>query len=406
MRHLPSNPHDWALWLHEHLDGVQVAGGGRWQGTLPVKWSFQEIDQKLDELPGSLVGRSDPNTRTIEFNPSSAKVYQCVDEFFSHPSNLRKVPGQFTIRDLAYTHDKVIDIPDQVANYLAAVRLCLLLTQVADHVENNGISLYFLKSHDAKLEVKLEYQSKYLVPLPSIELFASEFVGNTHHQDQKRNIVRSALLDVFKGKRCVSISELLPCFEAFMDNVRSSYAMYTADFSYEKIRTEVDKQNLEDTLRLNKTVADIQNQLLALPAALLLAGAGIAKEQTLKNLAVWIGVCIFVWMMRTLVHNQDHSIRAIKDEIELRKQKLAEQPEDISKRFTGVFDALQRRVADQENVLQSIGRAIVLIWLVVTAMVLSVFFPKCTEAIVHGIDALVTWDTNYLGTKFLLMRVY
>jgi hypothetical protein len=381
MHQLPNNQHDWALWLHENLDYIQAVGGGRWQGTLATKWDFQEIIQVLNDLPGNLIGVSDSNTRSIEFNPSFANVYQCIDEFFSHPVNHRRVPAVFTIRDLAYTHGKVVDRPVQIDHYLAAVQLCQLLTQVADHVENNGVTLYFLKSHDAKLELKLEYQSKSLAPLPSIELFAAEFVGNTHHQDQKRNIVRSALLDLFKGKRCVSISELLPCFEAFMDNVRSSYAIYTTDFSYEKIRTEVDKQNLEDTLRLNKTVSDIQNQLLALPAALLLAGAGITKDQSLKNFAVWIGICIFAWMMRALVLNQGHSINAIKNEIELRKKKLEDQPADISKRFTGIFNELTKRVKDQVKVLRSIRRAIGLIWFIVTVMVLSVFFPNVETTI-------------------------
>lgn len=394
MPHLPNNPHDCALWLLEQLDDVQDVGDGEWQGSLAAKWDFQDITQKLDGLPGNLVGISDANHRTIEFRPSSAQVYQSIGEFLSYPDNLRAVPECFTIRDITYTHGGTTAKPEQISSYLATVRLCQQLVKVADYVDNNGFSLHFIKSHDARVELKLGYEPKDLLPLPSLDLFALEFVASTHHQDQKRDIVRSALLEVFKGKRCVTLSDLLPCFEAFMNNVRSSYAMYTADFSYEKIRTEVDKQNLDDTLRLNKTVSDIQNQLLALPAALVLAGAGIKDGENLKNLAIWIGVCIFVWMMRKLVKNQSHSIDAMEKEIDLRKKKLSDQPEDVSKRFSKAFDALDNRVIDQKNVLQGINRAIVLIWLMVTAMILSVFFPKCVQAILYSLDTLVTWVSS------------
>ncbi len=385
MPQLPNNSHDLALWLLTQLENVQLVGDGVWQGILPSSWDFGSTVKRLEEVQGGLAGVSDERSRSIEFYPGSAKVYQTLADFFSHPGNLRVVPSIFTIRDLGYTHGKgdKTNVPEQVANYLAAASLCELLPRVADHSSNNGVSQHFIKSHDAKVEMRLEYQPTNLVPLPSLGLFAADFVDNPLHKDQKLNIVRSALLDVFKGKRLVTVGDFLPRFEEFMDNVRSSYVMYTADFSYEKIRMEVEKQNLEDTLRLNKTVSDIQNQLLALPAALLLAGAGIQKSETLKNLAIWIGVCIFAWLMRTLVKNQAHSIDAIQKEVGLRKQKLADQPDGVSNRFADAFNTLEARVTDQMKVLRGIRWAVVMIWFVVTAMIFSVFFP----------DLAVSWWT-------------
>ena len=383
MHQLPDNPHDMALWLLMQLEHVEHVGGGQWQGVLPSTWDFQSVVSRLDEVEGGLAGLSDEAARSIEFYPESARVYQTFANFLSRPANLKAVPGRFTIRDLGYTHGNRsdADIPEQVVNYLSAVKLCELLPLVADHSANNGMSQHFIKSHDAKVEMRLEYQLTDLVPLPSLEQFAAEFVNNPHHKDQKLNIVRSALLDIFKSKRVVTVGDFLPHFEEFMANVHSSYVMYTADFSYEKIRREVEKQNLEDTLRLNKTVSDIQNQLLALPAALVLAGAGIQKNETLKNIAIWIGVCIFAWLMRALVNNQEHSIDAIDKEVGLRKQNLEEQPEGVSNRFADAFKTLEARVKDQMKVLCGIRFAVVLIWIVVTAMIFSVFFPGFADGL-------------------------
>lgn len=387
MRQLPNNPHDWALWLHQQLEGVQHVGDGLWQGTLPTTWNFQDIAGQIDAQHG-LGGMHDESSRKIEFYPGQVQVYETVEELLSHRHFLRQVPQRFTVRGLSYTHGESIEIPESIANYIAATRLCQMLPQLADHTAVNDTSLHFIKSHDTKIEVKLEYQAVDLVPIPSLERFASDFVSSNHHADQKRNIVRSAVLEVFKGKRCITLSELLPRFEEFMDNVRSSYAMYTADFSYEKIKNEVEKQNLEDTLRLNKTLSEIQNQLLALPAALLIAGAGIAKNEIFKNVAIWIGICIFAWMMWLLVTNQRHSIDAIQKEIDLRKRKIDDQPEEVAAKFATSFNSLQQRAQDQKKVLRSIRGAVVVIWLVTSGMIIASIFPELFPTIGAAVAAL------------------
>lgn len=380
MRQLPNNAHDWALWLHQQLEGVQHVGDGLWQGTLPTTWNFQGIAGQVDAHHG-LGGMHDESSRKIEFYPGQVQVYETVEELLSHRHFLRQVPQRFTVRGLSYTHGESIEIPESIANYIAAARLCQMLPKLADHTAVNDTSLHFIKSHDTKIEVKLEYQAVDLVHIPSLERFASDFVSSNHHADQKRNIVRSAVLEVFKGKRCITLSEFLPRFEEFMDNVRSSYAMYTADFSYEKIKNEVEKQNLEDTLRLNKTLSEIQNQLLALPAALLIAGAGIAKNEIFKNVAIWIGICIFAWMMWLLVTNQRHSIDAIQKEIDLRKQKIDDLPEEVAAKFATSFNSLQQRAQDQKKVLRSIRGAVVVIWLVTSGMIIASIFPELFPAI-------------------------
>lgn len=371
MHQLPNNPHDFALWLFEQLHDVEHVGS-TFEGRLQDDWDFIDVTRQLDGVGGGLAGVSNETTRSIEFHPASAGVYQSLDDLFSHPANLRSVPARFTVRDISYTHGKAMVVPDQIANYQAAAQLCQLLPKVADHPANNGTSQHFIKSHDSKLEIKLEYRTCDLAPLPSLPLFQSEYVESVHHQDQKRNIIRTTLIDQFKGKRSITLSDLLPFFEAFMENVRSSYAMYTVDFSFEKIRTEVEKQNLEDTLRLNKTVSDIQNQLLALPAALVIAGAGIQKGEPLKNLAIWIGVCIFAWMMRTLLKNQGHSISAIQQEIDLRQQNLSGKPDGVSERFSDAFLVLKDRANTQEKVMKCMSWAVMVMWSVITVMTIVV----------------------------------
>lgn len=356
-------------------------GNGAWEGTLPSEIDFEEVIGALEAAPVALSGLCSEVTRTIEFYPQAAGVYQSLDSFFSNQANIRSTPPRFTIREIPYSSSSDQGPPPIIKNYLDAVKLCKLLSKVADHTSDNGSSLHFIKSHDCKLEVKLVYGQRDLRNLPSVEKFSNEFVQSTHHQDQKRNIIRTTLLDVFKGSKSITVADFFEKFESFLEEASSSYAMYTTDFSYEKIRTEVEKQNLDDTVRINKTVSEIQNQLLALPAALVLAGAGIQNESNLKNIAIWVGVTIFGWLMWKLIENQQHTIQSIRKEIELRKDKLSDQPDAVASRFKEAFDNLFERVDEQKSILRGIRFVVIIIWVVVTAMAYTVVFPENAEAL-------------------------
>lgn len=172
----------------------------------------------------------------------------------------------------------------------------------------------------------------------------------------------------------------------------SSYTLYTQDFSFEKLRSEVDKQNREDTLRLNKTFSEIQNQLLALPAALLVMGVAIKEDSWSTNLSVLVGVGIFMWVIRQLVANQNSSIDAIAGEIDLRRTKLADQPPEISNGVLILFKELDVRVKRQKQVLAQIRRAVHAVFVVVVILVLLAQWPSLPHLI-------ACWVTEVLSNE-------
>jgi hypothetical protein len=135
--------------------------------------------------------------------------------------------------------------------------------------------------------------------------------------------------------------------------------MFMERFSSDTLRVEVDKLNSDDMLRLNKTFSDIQNQLLAIPAALLVVGASVEQANWPKNLSILLGTLIFSALMWLLVKNQENSVSAIKAEIAVRQEKLEAQPEVVSSPFVQAFADLAKRVAHQRTVLRVVKFAIV-----------------------------------------------
>lgn len=382
MSQLPTSPHDWALWLFATLERLG-RDGDHWQGYLPEDLDFVQI---VERLPEHLKGWTDRTSRLIEFYPELADVFEDLDRLLLGRAK-RVVPERFTVRSLGYTHGVTEEIPKAVGEYFNAVKFWRLLDSIADHGRGQGQALFFLKTFDSKIELRCEYGSADLRPLPRIDDLALNYFESDHHKDQKINIIRDALLECFKGQLVVRHADLLSKFDDFSERVRSAYTLYTTDFSFEKLKSEVDKINLEDTLRLNKTLSDIQNQLLALPAALLLVGAG-AKESTFSvNISIFVGVSIFVWIMTGLIRNQLSSVEAIHAEIGLRETKIREQPPDISEKLLKRFDKLNERLATQTRVLGGLRKAVWFVWIITLAILTHAQWPGTVEQLTESMKS-------------------
>lgn len=379
----PTTSHDWALWLFDKLEGSENTGN-HWQGVLPDDINFAEI---VNALPDSLKGYCDAERRTIEFHPKFANVFDTMTELVDG-ARRRVVPQIFTVRELNYTHNRDTTVPDIVLQYLGAVRLWQLFDRSADHGTGQGHALFFIKTFESKLELRCEYSAADLCHLDRLDEFAKNYFESDHHRDQKRTIIRNALLEIFKGQLVACLSNVLLKFSEFSEQVRSAYTLYTTDFSFEKLRTEVDKQNLEDMLRLNKTFSDIQNQLLAIPAAMLLVGSNVKSENLPANIATVVGVSIFSWIMWKLIRNQVSSVAAINKEILLRKGKVKEQPSDISGKLLPQFSELSERINIQFDVLNGIRNAVILVWFVTILIVIDTQWPTLRSELMKLIITL------------------
>lgn len=386
--HLPPDPHDFALWLFDNLENVSRVGeSSLWEGTLPDAYDFANVEEHLESLPKSLAGACRSDMRTIGFHPSNANVYEDIQELLGVASNRSRIPARFTVRKSGFTYPAITTtdfVPEPIAHYIDAVRLFSVLDGLAD-VRNGG--LLFVSSHEAQLTILPEFGLGDLIPLPSFPRFAAEFSNEETHSDQKRSIIRSTLIEQFRPRRSVTLADILARFEAIAIDARHSLAMYMAEFSVAKVKGEVERQNLDDTISLNKTLADIQNQLLALPAAILLAGATIKEGESLRNYAVLFGVVVFTIFVWILASNQKHSVAAISAQIERRKSKVAQMPSGSNANILPLFKSLDDRVKRQNRTLYFI-KFIVLIVAITTA--LAVINVSSDGMVLNGLSNIWT----------------
>lgn len=366
--YLPTDPHDFALWLFDNLeDPARVGDSALWEGSLPDSLDFAAVEEHLENLPKSLAGACRADTRTIGFYPSNANVYEDIRELLGVASNRNRIPVRFTVRNSGFTYPIATDtcaVPESIAQYMDAVRLLSVLDKLADV---HGGGFLFVSSHEAQIAILPEFGHDDLCPLVSFPRFAAEFANDESHADQKRSIIRTTLIEQFQPHRSVTMAEVLTNFEAIATNARHSLAMYMNEFSVAKVRSEVERQNLDDTISLNKTLAEIQNQLLALPAAILLAGATIKTGETLRNYSVLFGVVIFAIFVWILASNQKNSIDAISAQIIRRKNKVEKMPVGSNASIIPLFTALEDRVGRQKCTL-CVVKCIVLTVVIATAL--------------------------------------
>lgn len=400
MHPYPTINHDWALWLFNKLEQLENAGS-HWHGVLPKDLDYDKV---VGMLPEPLKGYCDSDRRTIEFHPAGVGVFESMTELVDG-ARRRNVPQLFTVRGLCYTHGRSTSIPEVVDQYLGAVRLWQLFDRSADHGTGQGHSLFFIKTFESKVELRCEYTATDLRTLNRLDEFSKNYFESDHHRDQKRTIIRNALLEIFKGQIIVRHSDLLLKYQDFIESVRNAYTLYTTDFSFERLQLEVDKQNLEDILRLNKTFSDIQNQLLAIPAAMLLVGASVKNNNLAANFATIVGVSIFVWIMNKLIRNQFCAVKAIDEEIQLRQGKIKEQPAEISKKLLPRFSDLSDRIKHQYSVLRGIRIAAALVLIITVAIVLDTQWPELRPHLIELVFKSVSTATAWLGDVFTWIRI-
>jgi hypothetical protein len=239
-------------------------------------------------------------------------------------------------------------VSNRASYYLQALKAVSLLKIIADYGDQSTgvLKLVFLQRE--KLEVPILYTTSSLRGLEKLDEWLS-LLSDDIHREQRRTIFRTVLFDEL---RAVDARErfvkFLAAFENFFSRFQDNYQLYVAEFSFEKIATEVTEKKLDYVLKLNKSFSDIQNQLLAIPVAVILSGGQMeaAGGVTIKNTVVFIGVFVFALLMALLVRNQLDNVAAIGREIKDQRDRLrGKHKGEVVAKISSSYDELGKREA-------------------------------------------------------------
>ncbi|MCE8043608.1 hypothetical protein HOP60_15745 [Halomonas daqingensis] len=277
-----------------------------------------------------------------------------VDDFLLKPERRFKPPRKFYVASQDWLSDESPSHELQL-KYKRAIRLLELLREVSAHEDTAGNDLKLVILHKEKLVVGSEYNLLEMQELDGLEEFDKEYVNSDTHQEKKRDILKTVLVEMYSGKKSIQVGRLIDDFNEILSRLSHGYDLFVHDFSFSKIKSEVERDKLEFTTRLNKVFSDIQNQLLAVPAALLLVGSQMEKpelaELQLGNLAIWLGAVIFFVLMELLIRNQRNTLQAVKGEVDLQRTIFKEDHVAVYGKFKNIYRELDDRFNHQCKLL-------------------------------------------------------
>ena len=98
---------------------------------------------------------------------------------------------------------------------------------------------------------------------------------------------------------------LLQNFNEYYSKSIDSFQYYIRNFSYNKLKSELDNAILDYSKKIQSVINDAQSKLIAIPAAFVLAAANIEFDNILsiKNIAILISLYIFALLIGlSLIH--------------------------------------------------------------------------------------------------------
>ena len=194
------------------------------------------------------------------------------------------------------------------------------------------------------------------------------------HREQKLAMLANAVQETTaRVEPRARFVELLCNLDEVTRAVTESYRLFCSNFSYERIKSDIQDAHIEFTTKIHKTFSDIQSQLLAIPVATVIVATQMKRAEWINgqfwiNTGVLLGSAIFVVLFLLLVVNQVHTLAVLEEEIDRRQATIAKDHERIKDLFEGTFRALRGRVVVQRRII-TIVCVIVVIGFIATAVV-------------------------------------
>lgn len=350
---LPSDPLGLAIKVYNILEEASDLGGRSCKGAIPEDQDYDDYISSLNRC--GLLTYKKPADRIVEFDYPQG--------FFLTISHLLKGsrheerPEEFYVANIDFRYsDQSRNVPNILKNYVAATELFQMFKVICDLPVKVGSSHQLVFSGDNRLKISSKYCEEDLIALPDLNEFEANFITSTMHTVQKKIIIKTALMDMYKGKQEISFSSVIRRFSDLVGLVSHSYELYVSEFSFKKVKTEIEQDKLKYIAQINKVFSDIQNQILTMPAAVFLVGSQMKPSSSWAgaNIVIWLASVIFTVFLLFLIRNQRHTLLAIKFEIDQQWNGIEDKYHLAFNRFKGVYAQLNRRFDHQKLLLTTV----------------------------------------------------
>lgn len=271
-----------------------------------------------------------------------------VNKLLAPPAAKMKEPANYYLVDPPYASSDAA-APDIIVLYRKVLELVALLSETATFQDETKAELVLVK--DEKIVVPVRYMAD---DLAKLDVAAADRLltqmADELHRDQKLEILFEALVDLCSGQQATTRFQfILRNLDELGDAVRKGYRLFASNFSYSKIRSEIEDARIDFAQKIHKTIVDVQGQLLGIPIATVVVASQMKAPtacgvEPWVNYAVLVGAWIFVILLTVAIINQLLTLNVIKSEVDRQKEKLKNDFPAVSDDFVKTFGSLGRRI--------------------------------------------------------------
>jgi len=280
------------------------------------------IEQLLDDK-GVIIGMD----RIASFENKTVDIEVVTSELKKHGFYLKMNdcilanrfgnPSQFYIHDIAYLSTEQ-GHNERLEKYRVISMLINILVTKAKFISEEHVRTICLVQENSFIEIPIEtFLYEDMLDQKNV-LLIDKYIDDVNSYKEKRTIFIKELIDflsVIATHR--RFSELIIHFEDFYNKCNTSFEYYLANFSFNKVKLELDTSVLEYSKNIRAIINESQSKLIAIPAGFILGVSQIDYDNPffMKNILIVLSGFLFSYIISIFIINQKNAIEIISDNL-------------------------------------------------------------------------------------------
>lgn len=278
--------------------------------------SLENCIEQIYDNKGNIIGLSDiqkkQNVRIVFslYRLNQTGYYETSDVFVR--KNKIISPASYYIQNIGFQNSEHIFIK----KYHVLINFIQSIGDLAKYKEESpDITTCVIICEQKALILPIIYSGENVVNIdfPIEEMnYATELFKKNNSEEKLLfiNELMEFLSNVTEENRFVY---LLQNFNEYYSKSIDSFQYYIRNFSYNKLKSELDNAILDYSKKIQSVINDAQSKLIAIPAAFVLAAANIEFDNILsiKNIAILISLYIFALLIGIFLNNQSSVLNMI-----------------------------------------------------------------------------------------------
>ena len=255
---------------------------------------------------------------SIEFVTSDlAKIGYYLNFKTFIANNRFEIPTEFYIYELNYQSSSN-DSNENIDKYNAVTALINILITKAKFISEGQNKTLCLVVDNSFIEIPIENidYEKYL-EYKNIELIM-QYIEDVDSYKEKKTIFLKELIDFLTNKiKANRLTELILYFSEFYERCNTSFECYLSNFSFNKVKLELDNLVLEYSKNIRSIINESQSKLVAIPAAFVLGVYQInySEPASFKNILITASAFLFSYIISIFIKNQQNALVIIADNL-------------------------------------------------------------------------------------------